>query len=336
MVNVILRRLGWTVIVVFGVTLITFLISRVIPGDPALLLAGPRASPELLEQIREQLGLNQALPAQYMAYLANLSSGDFGLSIQTGQPALSEVLRYMPATIELMLLALLISGTVGVFLGVMTAVYKDTLFDNVVRGLASIGISTPSFWLGLILIVVFYSWLNLLPGAGRLDGALAPPPAITHFFTVDALLAKDWLALKSAINHIILPAITLSLISIGAILRLVRSSMIDVLAEDYIRTARAHGIRRHVIIFNHGLRNALIPFVTVLGLELATLLFGSVVVESVFAWPGIGSYVLSAILSLDFPVIMCFTFLTSIVYVLANLLVDLLYMLLNPQIREVG
>lgn len=328
------NRLLMLVLVMIGVSLITFVISRVIPGDPALLLAGPRATPELLAQIRTDLGLDASLTEQYHRYAAGLMQGDFGTSLMTRRPVFDEMLGYMPATLELMLSALLLSLLVGVPLGILTALARDRPFDMVVRTTAIIGISTPSFWIGLLLILFFYGRLGLLPGSGRLDIGLAPPPHVTGLFLVDGMLAGDWLVVRSAFNHLLLPALTLALASIGLVVRIIRSSMIEVLGEDHIRTARAYGLPRRRIVLRYAAPNALIPFVTVLGLELASLLFGSVIVESVFAWPGVGSYVLSAILNLDFPVIMGFTVLASIVYVLANLVVDLAYLLLDPRLRE--
>jgi peptide/nickel transport system permease protein len=231
---------------------------------------------------------------------------------------------------------MLLSIAVGVPLGVLCAVYRDTWIDNTVRVVAVAGISTPTFWLGLMGMLLLYAQLGWLPGSGRLDLGVPPPPAVTGLYLVDAALAGQWLAWRSAFNHLLLPALTLALSSIGTVVRLIRASMIEVLAQDYMRTALACGIPRHRRLFVYALKNALIPFVTVLGLELATLLFGSVVVESVFAWPGLGSHVLGAILNLDFPVIMGFTVMASVVYVTANLLVDLAYLWLDPRIQSVG
>jgi peptide/nickel transport system permease protein len=265
--------------------------------------------------------------------MRDLLQGDLGASIMTGKPVGPELFRYMPATLELMLMALLLTLAIGVPLGVLTALMRDRWPDTAGRGFAMIGISMPTFWVGLLLILVFYGWVEILPGSGRLDTGLAAPPFITGLYLIDGLIAGDILVVKSAFNHLLLPAAALALASIGIVVRMIRASMIDVMNEDYIRTMRAFGLSRRTIIGKHALPNALLPFVTVLGLELATLLFGSVIVESVFAWPGVGSYVLSAILNLDFPIIMGFTILASIVYVFANLLVDLAYLLLDPRMR---
>lgn len=333
MTKIVLRRLAMLVLVTFGVSVICFVISRLIPGDPAQMMLGPRATPQAIAEMRSRLGLDQPVTTQYIQYMSDLLRGDFGVSIITRQPVLGELWSYIPATLELMLMAMVLSIVVGVPLGVLTALRRDTWVDNLGRGLAILGISAPTFWLGLMLMLLLYAELGWLPGSGRLDIGVTPPPHVTGLYLIDAAIAGDGLAWRSAFNHLLLPAITLALASVGTVVRLVRGSMIEVLAEDYIRTARAYGLAPWRIHFVYALKNALIPFVTVLGLELAALLFGSVVVESVFAWPGVGNHVLGAILNLDFPVIMGFTVLASVVYVLANLLVDLAYLVLDPRIQ---
>jgi peptide/nickel transport system permease protein len=331
--KIVLRRLAMLVLVTFGVSVICFVISRLIPGDPTQMMLGPRATPQAIAEMRSRLGLDQPVTTQYIQYMSDLLRGDFGVSIITRQPVLGELWSYIPATFELMLMAMVLSIVVGVPLGVLTALRRDTWVDNLGRGLAILGISAPTFWLGLMLMLLLYAELGWLPGSGRLDIGVTPPPHVTGLYLVDAAIAGDGLAWRSAFNHLLLPAITLALASVGTVVRLVRGSMLEVLAEDYIRTARAYGLAPWRIHFVYALKNALIPFVTVLGLELAALLFGSVVVESVFAWPGVGNHVLGAILNLDFPVIMGFTVLASVVYVLANLLVDLAYLMLDPRIQ---
>ncbi|WP_430446854.1 ABC transporter permease [Sphingorhabdus contaminans] len=333
MAKIVVLRMAMLAMVMLGVSIITFFVARIIPGDPALLIAGPRATPEMLATIRTDLGLDQPIFVQYVGYMRDLLQGDLGASIMTGKPVGPELFRYMPATLELMLMALLLTLAIGVPLGVLTALRRDRWLDTAGRGFAMIGISMPTFWVGLLLILVFYGWLGILPGSGRLDTGLAAPPFVTGLYLVDGLIAGNLLVVKSAFNHLLLPAAALAFASIGIVVRMIRASMIEVMNEDYIRTMRAFGLSRRTIIGKHALPNALLPFVTVLGLELATLLFGSVIVESVFAWPGVGSYVLSAILNLDFPIVMGFTILASVVYVFANLLVDLAYLLLDPRMR---
>lgn len=332
----IVRRLGSLVLVVVGVTVVTFVISRVVPGDPAVLLAGPRATPQDIVQLKSELGLDRPLPQQYLTYMGDLMQGDLGRSIMTREPVAAEILTYLPATLELMVTALILSLTIGVPLGVLAAVNKDGPVDQAARVFAVAGISVPAFWLGLMMLMLFYNQLDWLPGAGRLGAYVDAPTRITGLYVIDGLLTANWQALGSALLHLILPAATLALASVGVVVRIVRGSMIEALGEDYVRTARAYGVSRARIVTHWALPNAMIPFVTVLGLELASLLFGSVVIESVFAWPGMGSYALNAILNLDFPVIMGFTVIASIVYVAANTLVDLSYRLLDPRIREAG
>lgn len=327
------QRLLTLVIVLLGVTIVTFAIARVIPGDPAQLIAGPRATPEAIAAIRSELKLGAPLHEQYLSYVEGLSRGDLGASIMSGRPVLDEILRYMPATVELMLTALVLSLSIGLPLGIVTALHKDRAWDVFGRTFAIAGISVPSFWVSLILLLVFYNFLSIAPGSGRLDRVLTPPDSVTGMYVVDGLIAGNWLVVQSALNHLLLPALALAVTSLGVVVRLIRASLIEALSQDYVRTATAFGVPRSRIVLRYALPNALIPFVTVLGLELSALLFGSVVIESVFGWPGLGSFVLAAILNLDFPVIMGFAVIASFVYVAANLIVDLLYIVLDPRVR---
>lgn len=333
--NVVWRRLVLLVFVVIGVTIVTFVISHMIPGDPARLMAGERASRELVENMRQQLGLDRPLYEQYLTYVADLARGDFGISIRTRRPVADDLVRFFPATIELAVTALVFAIAVGIPLGVISAVYKDRPIDHLTRTVSVAGISMPAFWLGLLLILVFYGKLGWLPGSGRIDPGLAPPTA-TGFLLIDCVIAGDVAALWSALKHLFLPALTLGFVHVGVVTRQIRSSMLEVMQEDYVRTARAGGLARRSIIFGHALRNALIPSVTMIGLAFGDLLYGAVLTETVFAWPGMGNYVVQSIDSLDFPAIMGFTVVASTAYVIINLLVDLTYMLLDPQIRSVG
>ena len=330
------RRLLLAILVVFGVLCATFVISRLIPGDPARLMSGEHASRETVAQMRHVLGLDRPLPEQFLLYLEKLAVGDLGTSIRTERPVSEDLKRYFPATIELSLAALLFAVGAGVPLGVAAAVTKDSWIDQTVRTLSVVGISMPAFWLGLLLLDFFYDGLGILPGTGRLDEGIAPPPSITGLFVVDALLSGQWRTLGSALSHIALPAFTLGFINLGIITRQIRSAMIEVLQEDYIRTARAGGLSPATIILGHALRNALIPSVTLLGLLFGDLLYGAVLTETIFAWPGMGNYVIQSISFLDFPSIMGFALVASMAYVMLNLAVDLSYLLLDPQIRESG
>jgi len=327
-----IRQRSWgLLLVVAGVCVITFIISHLIPGDPARLLAGDRASDEIVQHIRQQLGLDLPLWQQFIRYVEQLLHGDLGVSIRTGRPVLEDLKNFFPATLELAFCALLIALVVGVPLGVLSAVYKNRWLDHLVRLLALTGISTPAFWLGLGVIVLFYGKLNLLPGGGRLDDWLDPPARVTGFYLIDSLLSGDLEVFFNALTHLILPATTLAFVHLGIVARQIRSAMLEQLSEDYVRTALASGLSKFTIVVRYALPNALIPSVTVLGLALGDLLYGAVLTETVFAWPGMGAYVVSSIQALDFPAVMGFAIVVSFAYVLVNLFVDLLYLWIDPR-----
>ncbi|KAF1032715.1 MAG: putative D,D-dipeptide transport system permease protein DdpB [Pseudomonas sp.] len=334
--TVLRKRVFGLLLVVIGVSLITFCISHLIPGDPARLIAGDRATDAIVENIRHQLGLDLPLYQQYIHYMSDLLHGDLGTSIRTNRPVLEDLQTFFPATLELAFAALLLSVLVGVPLGVLSAVYHNRAIDQLARTLAVTGISTPAFWLGLGLIVLFYGQLGWLPGSGRLDEGLDPPRTLTGFYLVDSLLAGDIPLFLNVLEHLMLPAITLGFVNLGVVARQIRSAMLDQLGEDYIRTARAYGLSRWAVILRHALPNALIPSITVLGLTLGDLLYGAVLTETVFAWPGMGAYVVKSIQALDFPAVMGFAILVSFIYVLLNMLIDLLYRVVDPRIGEVN
>ncbi|UGX89177.1 ABC transporter permease [Phyllobacterium meliloti] len=322
--------------VVFGVAIITFTISHLIPGDPARMIAGDRASAETLENVRRDLGLDRPVTDQFVIYVRNLVHGDLGTSLRTRRPVAADIATFLPATLELGCISLLLAVLIGVPLGVFSAIYKDGPIDQIARTISVCGISMPVFWFGMVVILLFYAKLQILPGSGRLAMEFVSPQRVTGFFLIDTLLEGRFDAFLSAVRHLILPTFVLAFANLGVITRQIRASMLDVLQEDYIRTARASGLRRRAIIFNHALRNALIPSITLLGLAMGDLLYGAVLTETIFAWPGMGTYVVTSIQTLDFPAIMGFTVVASIGYVLINLLIDLAYMLADPQIREVG
>ncbi|MGG3383751.1 ABC transporter permease [Heyndrickxia faecalis] len=334
MQKIILKRLGFLVFVVFGVTLISFILSHVIPGDPASMMAGQRASKETVQSIREQLGLDQPLWIQYADYIRQLATGDFGISIRTHQPVLDDLLTYFPATLELAVAAFAIAILIGIPLGVISALKKNTFWDHFSRIFSISGVSIPVFWSGLVVILIFYGYLGWFPANGRIDDNINPPTHTTGFYILDSLLTGDTIALFSSVKHIFLPALVLSFAQLAIITRQVRASMLEVMSQEYIRTAVANGIHGRLLIISYALRNALIPTITVIGTSFGSLLGGAVVTETVFGWPGMGKFVVDSIAYLDFPAIMGFTILISIGYVLINLIVDLLYGLLNPQIRE--
>ncbi len=332
--RMIAQRLYMLLLVVFGVTLITFLISHIIPGDPAKMLVGQRANEETLNQVRHQLGLDQPVWVQYFTYLKGLLTGDLGTSIRTQQPVVDDLLAFFPATIELAAIAFIIAILVGIPLGVLAAVRKDTGWDHGARLFSIAGVSIPVFWSGLIIILIFYGVLGWFPSSGRLDLMIQPPASITGFYLVDSLLTGNWPAFRNSLWHILLPAITLSYAQLAIITRQVRASMLEVLGQEYIRTALANGISGWYLLFRYALRNALIPTVTVVGLSFGSLLGGAVVTETIFGWPGMGRYVVDSISNLDFPAIMGFTLIISIGYALINLLIDLCYYVLDPQIKQ--
>lgn len=332
--RLIIKRLSLLILVVFGVSLITFLLSHIIPGDPARMLVGQRASEETLQQVRHQLGLDQPVWVQYFTYVKGLLAGNLGISVRTQQPVLHDLLTFFPATMELAILAFIFAILVGIPLGVLAAVKKDTSVDHSARFFSIAGVSTPVFWSGLVMILVFYGYLGWFPSSGRLDMNLQPPTTITGLYTVDSLLTGNWNVFKNSMWHIFLPAVTLSYAQLAIITRQVRASMIEVLGQDYIRTALANGISGPSLLFRYALRNALIPTITVVGLSFGSLLGGAVVTETIFDWPGMGKYVVDSIAYLDFPAIMGFTLIVSVGYVIINLLVDLAYYIMDPQINQ--
>lgn len=331
--KIIKERLIMMVFVVFGVSIITFLMSNVIPGDPARMIVGQRASEETYQQIRQQMGLDDPLVVQYLSYIKGIFTGDLGTSIRTQQPVINDLVAYFPATLELAFFAFLIAIFFGVILGVITAVYNNTKWDYIGRIFSIGGVSTPVFLSGLIVIIVFYGKLGWFPASGRIDLFVEAPTRITGFYTIDSLLTGQFDSFKNSLWHLILPSLILSYVQLSTITRQVRSSMIDVLNQEYIRTARANGLSHWFLIVRYALRNALIPTITVIGVSFGMLLGGAVVTEIVFNWPGMGKYVVDSIASLDFPAIMGFTIVIAVGYVIINLIVDLLYLVLDPQIR---
>lgn len=334
-INLLRRQLTDILIVVIGVSVITFIISHLIPGDPARLIAGERASDEIVASIRQQLGLDLPLYQQYLRYMGDLLKGDLGQSIRTHRPVLEDLQLFFPATLELAMAAMLLSIAVGVPLGVLSAVYNNRAIDHISRTLAVAGISTPAFWLGLGLIVLFYGHLGWLPGGGRLSQGVEAPPTVSGFYLLDSLLAGQWATFVDAARHMLLPTATLAFVNLGVITRQIRGAMLEQLGEDYIRTARAYGLSQATVVLRHALPNALIPSITVVGLALGDLLYGAVLTETVFAWPGMGAYVVKSIQALDFPAVMGFAILVSFIYVLLNRLIELLYRLADPRIAKV-
>ena len=317
-----------------GVSVITFAISHVIPADPVAAALGDHATDAQIAQFRTEYHLDRPLPEQYLIYATGILHGDLGKSIRTRRSVADDLADSFPATLELSFAALLISIVLGVPAGVWSAVSRGRVPDYVVRLLSLAGGSLPVFWLGLIVIGLFYYQLGWFPGGGRLDTFVPPPPTRTGLYVVDSILAGDFEALRSSLVHLVLPALTLGYFSTAVIARMTRSSMLDVLSQDYMRTARAKGLAERLVIFRHGLRNALIPTVTIIGLTFGSLLSGAVLTETIFSWPGLGRYATASAVSLDFPAVLGVTLLAAIVYPVANLAVDIAYYWLDPRIQH--
>lgn len=324
------------VLVLLCVSLGTFLMSNVMPGDPAQVIAGPHASKETVQSIRHQLGLDKPLPVQYFDYMSRLAHGNLGQSITSNHPVSEDLLQVFPATLELIIYAFAVALLVGIPLAVVAAVRPNSWFDRVASVVSLGGISMPLFWFGLVVILVFYGRLGVLPASGRLSAMMAVPPQITGFFTVDAALAGNWDVFANAVKHLVLPVLSLAYVQLAIVVRQLRASMIDILSRDYVRTARAAGLASHTVVLRFGLRNALVPMLTVIGVAFGSLLGGAVVTETVFGWPGMGNYVVNAIATLDFPAIMGSTIVIAVVYVLLNLVIDLINIYLNPVVRFGG
>ncbi|MCM8745157.1 ABC transporter permease [Thermomicrobium sp. CFH 73360] len=332
-VQLIVRRLFFLVFVLLGLSLITFVLSHIVPADPARVIAGPRASPEAVEKIRKEYGLDQPLWRQYVRYLNGLIHLDFGKSLTSRRPVSEDLARYLPATIELALYAMLFAVVVGIPLGVLSAVRRNSFLDLIGRTISILGLSIPSFWLALILQFFLFAQLGLLPDGQRLPVGVKEPPRVTGLFTVDALLAGNLGLFLLALKHLLMPSLVLGLAALAIVTRMVRSGMLEVLGQDYIRTARAKGLQPRVVILRHALKNALLPAVTVIGLQFGLLMGGAVLVEIIFSWPGIGRYAFQAIQNFDYNAVISVTLVIGAAYVLVNLLVDIIYVLLDPRIR---
>ena len=334
-----LRRAGLAVFVLLGVLMLTFVVSRVIPGDPARLYLGSRARPEAIAKVREQFGLNDPLPQQFLRYVASTLRGDLGYSFRTKRPIVEDLRTRLPATMELVVVATVLAVTIGVPLGVLSAAKAGTAFDQISRVLTIAGVSIPSFWLALLLQLLFFMSLSWLPLGGRLsrDILLSDPFAqVTGFYLIDAALAGNWIAWRDALWHIVMPAAVLATYPISLSVRMTRASMLEVLSEIYITAARAAGLSELEILFKLALKNAIVPTLTVMGLVFAYSFTGAVLVEIIFNWPGMGSYMMDAILSDDIYVLFAVTLIVTIIYIVVNLLVDFVQAALDPRIRIGG
>lgn len=327
------RRFLLAALAIFGVLVITFFLTHVIPGDPVAAILGQQAPQKVIDELRHRWGLDRPIHEQFLRYLQRLARGDFGSSIATHRPVINDLREFFPATIELATAAIVIGVLAGLATGIISAVARGSWIDHLTRFLSLIGLSMPVFWLGLIVLLIFYFRLGLLPGPGQLDIFVTRPPRVTGMIILDAMLAADVAALRNALAHLILPAVVLGSHALVGIARITRASMLDVLGQDYVKVARAKGLAERRVILKHALKNALLPIITVIGIYYGGLLEGAVLTETVFSWPGLGRYATSAMLSQDFAAVMGVTVLIALVFSLANLVVDLAYGLLNPRIR---
>jgi ABC-type dipeptide/oligopeptide/nickel transport system permease component len=331
---IILRRLATALPVVAGVIVVTFLLTRALPGDPAVYFAGPAATKQAVEEIRHQLGFDRSLPAQFVDYVDRLAHGDLGTSLTTGQPVTTELLTRLPASAELTLLALFLSLAIAVPLGIAAAMRPGSPVDHICRIVTTAGVSLPTFFTGLLLVYVFYYLIGVAPAPlGRLDVYDTAPPQHSGFYLIDSLLAGDLETFQAALAQLILPAATMAIFSLAPLARITRAAMLAALGSEFIRTARASGLSGHRIVFVYALRNAVLPVITTLGMVFSFLLGANVLVEKVFAWPGIGSYAVEALLASDYAPVQGFVLLMALLYVLLNLGIDLVYGFVDPRVR---
>ena len=329
-----LKRLLLVVPTLFGVTVITFTLTYLLPGNPALVKAGPLATPEHIAEMERRMGLDRPLVVQYWRYVSGVVRGDLGESAATGRPVMQDLVQRVPATLELTLASLLVALGIGIPLGVVAAVRRDGWVDHVSRLLGVGGVAMPTFWTGLLVLYVFFYKLGVAPPPlGRLSAGASAPTAISGLYTVDALVTGNWPALRSALAQLVLPALTLGFSVMAPLTRMVRATMLEVLESDYIKAAWAAGLPRRTIVYGDALRNCMIPVITLIGVVFGFLMAGNVVVEIVFAWPGIGNYAVTSLMSKDAGPIQSFVLFVAIVYVLVNLAVDLAYGLVDPRIR---
>jgi ABC-type dipeptide/oligopeptide/nickel transport system permease component len=334
MAKLLLSRLATAIPSIIGVIVVTFMLTRLLPGDPAAYFAGLAASPQAIAEVRTKLGLDKSLPEQFVAYIVDLAHGNLGNSLSTGQPVVAEIVNRLPASAELTLVALIVAVAIAIPLGVLAAVKQGTWIDHLCRIVATAGVSLPVFFTGLLLSYVFYYLLQIAPApSGRLDVFLSAPPDITGFYLIDSLLAGDPEVFWSALKQLVLPAISMAIFSLAPLARMTRGSMLAVLNSDFIRTARASGLAPRTVVFTYAFRNAVLPVITTLGMVFSFLLGANVLVETVFAWPGIGLYAVNALITSDYAPVQGFVLTMAVLYVALNLLIDLLYGLVDPRVR---
>ena len=329
------KRLIYLVIMLIGVATLVFILTKLIPGDPVTANLSQRAlsDPDIVAAYKMRYGLDKPLITQYLYYMRNLLQLDLGTSIRTNNPVLSELERCFPATIELALWSIVIAALFGIFFGIISAIKRNSVTDQIVRAISVTGVSVPSFWLALLVLFFFYYKLQVMPGPGRLSTSFAPPATVTGLYVIDSLLEGDIPKMLDAVKHLILPSCVLAAFTMGLITRTTRSNLLDVMSTDYIRTAKAKGLSRTRLIVRHALGNALIPVLTVIGLGLGNLLGGMVLVETIFNWPGVGQFAYQSVMSADFPAIIGVALLIALNYMVINTVVDILYGVIDPRVR---
>ncbi|HTZ77664.1 MAG TPA: ABC transporter permease [Stellaceae bacterium] len=334
MLRYVVSRLGTAIVMAILATLVIFLIANTVPGDPVLAQLGDIAASnkQFVAEWRHRYGLDLPLWERYFVFLKGLLNGDLGISIATQRPVLDDIAQYAPATIELATAGFLLTIVVGIPLGILAAVRRDSWLDHLARLVSLLGVSSPTFWLAFIALAIFYGGLQIAPGPGRLDPIALPPDTVTGLYLVDTLIAGDWSTFGDALAHLVLPSIVLAATTIGLITRTTRASMLESMQQDYVRMARAKGLREKRIVIGHILPNALIPVVTLGGLAYANLLTGAVMTETIFSWPGLGRYTFRSAAALDFPAIMGITLIVAVTYLVINLLIDISYAILDPRV----
>ena len=336
MARYVAQRVVLMAFILLGVLVVTFALSRVLPGSPVEMMLGHRPTQEQIDAARAQLGLDRSIPEQFVLYIADVLKGDFGVSLRTGQPVLADILERMTATFELTTLAVILVILVGIPLGVFSAVRQNSLLDHAARGFSVAGMALPLFLIAMLLQMTFYGGLQWFPLQGRMNSEILldyPFERVTGLYLVDTLLSGQWVAFKSAVYHLVLPVLSLAIASLAVVTRITRNTMIEALGQDFIRTAMAYGLPKGAVYFRYALKATLIPMLTVIGLTYGFMLGGSIVIEYVFDWPGLGGYVVGAILKNDFPAVMGVTLFLATMYLTINLIIDLLYFVVDPRLR---
>lgn len=335
MLHFILNRLAAVIPTIFGVIIVTFILTRALPGDPAAYFSGPNATIQDIEETRVAMGLDRSWPVQFAVYIRELAHGDLGESLMTGLPVLTEILSRLPASAELTVFGMIISLAIALPLGILAATRPGSWIDHLCRLIATAGVSMPPFFLGLLLIYIIYYLLGWAPAPlGRLGLAYSPPSTVTGAYLIDSLIAGDFATFRAAFAQLLLPGLTLGIYCLAPLARITRASMLNTLSSEFVRTARANGLSNFQIVVVYGLRNAILPVITILSLVFAFLLGANVVVEKVFAWPGIGAYALDAVIASDYASVQGFVLAMAVIYVALNLVTDIIYGLLDPRIGQ--